>query len=142
MPLVDEFDKQRAVIHCAKMLSVALWVPVIMISQLRKPLDAKEAKKPTLERLYGSGAKSKHSSFVLFVDREYVRELKGDETRARICILKARDGTLGEIPATFNLQTLRFQDETAEEKFLRSKKKSTMEKAVAEHEQPQEEEMF
>ncbi len=141
-PGKDEFAQQRAVIREAKRLAMTLWVPVIMISQLRKSLDAKEAKKPTLERLYGSGAKSKHSSFVIFVDREYVRELKGDETRARIFILKARDGSLGEIPATFNLQTLRFQDESEEEKFLRGKKKSTMEKAVAEHQQPQEEEMF
>jgi hypothetical protein len=35
---------------------------VTIISQSRKPLDAKESAKPTLEKIYGSGAKSKHSS--------------------------------------------------------------------------------
>jgi replicative DNA helicase len=122
-PGKDEFAQQRNVIREAKRISILCEIPVFVISGLRKPLDKNEAKKPTLERIYGSGAKSKHSSFVLFVDREYVRELKGDETKARICILKARDGKIGEIPATFNLQTLRFQEETAEEEILRKIKK-------------------
>lgn len=109
-PGKDEFAQQRTVVREAKALAMTLGVPVFMISQLRKPLNPAEAKKPTLERLYGSGAKSKHSSFVIFVDREYVRELKGDETKARICILKSRDGRIGEIPAVFNITTLRFED--------------------------------
>jgi replicative DNA helicase len=108
-PGKDEFAQQRNLIRGAKALALSLSVPVIMISQLRKAIDRKEVKKPTLEQLYGSGAKAKHSSFVLFVDREYVRELKGDETKARICILKSRDGRVCEVPATFNLQTLTFE---------------------------------
>lgn len=108
-PGKDEFAQQKNLIRGSKSLAISLGCPVIMISQLRKPLDAKDAKKPRIEQLYGSGAKSKHSSFVLFVDREYVRELKGDETKARICILKSREGRIGEIPARFNLTTLRFE---------------------------------
>lgn len=122
-PGKDELEQQRNLVRGAKALAMSLMVPVIMISQLRKSLDAKEAKKPTLERLYGAGAKSKHSSFVIFIDREYVRELKGDETKARICILKSRDGRVGEFPATFNVNTLRFQEESEEEAYNRAKKK-------------------
>lgn len=127
-PGKDEFAQQRYVIREAKRIATKCEVPVFVISGLRKSLDKNEAKKPTLERLYGSGAKSKHSSFVLFVEREYVRELKGDETKARICILKARDGKIGEIPATFNLQTLRFQEESEAEAYNRSKKKKASDK--------------
>jgi len=45
-----------------------------------------------------------------------VRELKGDETQARICILKSRSGKIGEVPAKFNLHTLRFEDAEPEQK--------------------------
>lgn len=121
-PGKDEFAQQRIVIREAKRIAVTCEIPVFVISGIRKPLDKNDAKKPTLEKIYGSGAKSKHSSFVLFVDREYVRELKGDQTKARICILKARDGKVGEIPATFDLHTLRFREETEEEHYLRSKR--------------------
>ncbi len=48
-----------------------------------------------MQRLYGSGAKAKHPHIVVYVDREYVRELRGDETSARICVLKNRDGRVG-----------------------------------------------
>ena len=109
-PGKDEFAQQRIVIREAKRIAMTLDIPVFMISGIRKALDSKEAKKPMLERIYGSGAKSKHSSFVLFVDRQWVRELKGDETQARICILKSRSGKIGEVPAKFNLHTLRFED--------------------------------
>lgn len=109
-PGKNELDQQRNLIRGAKGIAVELRIPVIVISQLRKALDKDEAKKPSLDRIYGGGSKSKHSSFIIFVDREYVRELKGDETKGRVCILKARDGRVGEIPVTFNIQTLRFED--------------------------------
>lgn len=106
----NELDQQRNLMRGAKGIAVELKIPVIIISQLRKALDRDEAKKPSLDRIYGGGSKSKHSSFIVFVDREYVRELKGDETQGRVCILKARDGRVGEIPVVFNIDTLRFED--------------------------------
>jgi len=109
-PGKDENAQQRYIIRGSKALAIELHIPVIVISQLRKSPDKDEASKPTLERIYGSGAKSKHSSWILFVDREYVRELEGDETVARLCILKARDGRTGQSPLKFNISTLRFED--------------------------------
>jgi len=47
---------------------------------------------------------------VIFVDREYVRELAGDETAAQITIVKSRDGRVGQFPAKFNVRTLRFEE--------------------------------
>lgn len=108
-PGKDEFDQQRYIVRAGKSLAIELGIPVIVISQLRKSLQGEDRKKPTLQRLYGSGAKAKHSSIVIYVDRPYVQELSGDETEARIVIAKNRDGKVGAIDARFNVKTLRFE---------------------------------
>jgi len=108
-PGETEFDQQRYIVREGKSLAIALKIPVIVISQLRKSLQGEDRKRPTLQRLYGSGAKAKHTSIVLYVDRPYVQELAGDETEARIVIAKNRDGKVGAIDARFNVKTLRFE---------------------------------
>jgi replicative DNA helicase len=108
-PGETEFDQQRYIVRDGKSIAIALKIPVIVISQLRKSLQGEDRKRPTLQRLYGSGAKAKHSSIVLYVDRPYVQELAGDETEARIVIAKNRDGKVGAIDARFNVKTLRFE---------------------------------
>jgi hypothetical protein len=70
----------------------ALGIPVILISQLRKLLKGEDRRQPTLQRLYGTGAKPKHASIVVHVDREFVREMRGDQSKACLCVLKNRDG--------------------------------------------------
>ena len=109
VPGQTELDQQRNLVIGCKNLAVVLSIPVVLISQLRKSLQGEDRKIPTLQRIYGSSAKAKHASWVIFVDREYVRELKGDETVARICILKNRDGRIGKIGARFNVRTLTFE---------------------------------
>src|SRR5262249_3950454 len=81
-----------------------------LISQLRKTLSGEDAARPTLQRIYGSGSKTKHASIVILADRQYVRELEGDETEAQIFILKNRDGKTGRIKAKFDIRKLRFED--------------------------------
>jgi replicative DNA helicase len=108
-PGKDEFDQQRNLIRGAKSIAIELHCPVIVISQLRKALTGEDVKRPTLQRLYGSGAKAKHASIVIYVDREFVRELNGNETAARIAVVKNRDGKVGVIEAKFNVDTLRFE---------------------------------
>lgn len=122
-PGKDELAQQRNMVRAAKSLATEIQCPVLMISQLRKSLNPDDAKKPTLERIYGSGAKSKHSSWIIFVDRQYVRELQGSETDARIAILKGRDGRVGMFPANFNLRTLRFDNAPEEPKEPRPARK-------------------
>jgi replicative DNA helicase len=108
-PGKDEFEQQRYIVRAAKSLAMELACPAIVISQLRKSLQGEDRKKPTLQRLYGSGAKAKHSSIVIYVDRPYVQELAGDETEARIVVAKNRDGKVGAIKVCFNVETLRFE---------------------------------
>jgi replicative DNA helicase len=108
-PGESEFDQQRYIVRAGKSMAMELKCPVIVISQLRKALQGEDRKRPTLQRLYGSGAKAKHSSIVVYVDRPYVQELCGDETVARIVVAKNRDGKVGAIEARFNVSTLRFE---------------------------------
>lgn len=108
-PGKDEFEQQRNIVRAGKSLAMELKCPVVVISQLRKSLQGEDRKRPTLQRLYGSGAKAKHSSIVIYVDRPYVQELAGDETEARIVVAKNRDGKVGAIEARFNIKTLRFE---------------------------------
>ena len=114
-PGKDEFESQRNLVRGLKGLAIELGIPVILISQLRKLLTGEDRQRPTLQRLYGGGAKTKHSSIVVYLDREYVRELHGDETEARICILKNRDGRVGGMDARFNVRTLRFESCSSED---------------------------
>jgi len=109
-PGKDEFEQQRNLARAAKSLAMELRCVVILISQLRKPLSGEDVKRPTLQRIYGTGAKVKHASIVVMADREYVRELTGDEKEAQIFVLKNRDGRVGRIKSTFNVSTLRFED--------------------------------
>jgi len=108
-PGETEFDQQRYIVREGKSLAIALKIPVIVISQLRKSLQGEDRKRPSLQRLYVSGAKAKHSSIVIYVDWPFVHELAGNETEARIVIAKNRDGKVGAIDAEFNVKTLRFE---------------------------------
>jgi replicative DNA helicase len=108
-PGENEFEQQRNLVREAKSLAMELSIPVIVISQLRKALQGEDRQRPTLQRLYGSGAKPKHSSIVVYVDREFVQDLQGDETAARIIVLKNRDGRLKALNARFDVRALRFE---------------------------------
>jgi len=108
-----EFEQQRVIARTAKSLAIELQCAVILISQLRKTTQGEDAGKPTLQRLYGNTAKQKFASFVILADRPYVRELAGDEKEAELQLLKSRDGKTGRIKATFNIKTLRFEEEGA-----------------------------
>lgn len=108
-----EHEQQIAVALAAKRLALSLSLVVILVSQMRKPAGAGPGN-PSLDALYGSGAKSKHASTVIYAERTYVANLIGDETAAKIYILKSRDGQVGRADALFNIKTLRFENPVTE----------------------------
>ena len=109
-PGEGELEQQKNLARAAKGMAIELKCVVILVSQLRKPLAGEDVKRPTLQRVYGTGAKVKFASIVLLADREYVRELQGDETSAQIFVLKNRDGRVGRIPCRFDIRNLHFED--------------------------------
>jgi replicative DNA helicase len=106
----DEWEQQKNLARAAKSLAMELNCAVILISQLRKPLQGEDRAKPRIQSLYGSSAKAKHASIVIYVDRQFVRDLEGDETEASIFVLKSRDGRVGKVDCRFNVHTLRFEE--------------------------------
>jgi replicative DNA helicase len=114
-PGKTDLEQQTNLVRNAKSIGMELHCPVILISQLRKPLSGEDAARATLARIYGSGSKTKHASFVILADRPFVRELQGDEKEAQLFILKGRDSQTGRIKATFNIRKLRFDDAHEEE---------------------------
>jgi len=107
-PGKGEMEQQAAVATGAKRLARSLDVPVILISQLRKLLTGEDRRRPSISRLYGSGAKVKHASIIIYVNREYVQTLSGSETDAELVVLKNRDGKIGKVKAYFNVREMRF----------------------------------
>lgn len=107
-PGKDPLERQISLTRGMKRIAMEHECPTIMISQLRKLLE--QGKIPTLDDLYGSKTASAHPSAVLYVHREYVERLKGDETSAEIIVMKFRDGRIGKIRAVFNVPKLRFDD--------------------------------
>ena len=109
-PGKDEFEQQKQIARKAKSIGMEFHCVVILISQLRKSLSGEDVAKPSLQRLYGSGAKMKHASYIVLADRPYVRNMVGDEKEARLFVLKSRDGRTGPISARFDIRKLRFSD--------------------------------
>ena len=105
-----DLDQQKNVVKFCKTLAIQHGCVVILVSQLRKAIDSRDRARPSIQRIYGTGAKSKHPSVILYVDRPFQRELKGRETDASIAVLKNRNGACGVVPCRFNLDTLRFEE--------------------------------
>lgn len=110
-PGESELEQQTALVRSAKSIGVELRCAVILVSQFRKPASGENAREPTLARIFGSSSKTKHASFVIAIDRAYIREFRGDPEQTQIYILKGRDSGTGRIKATFNVSKLRFDDQ-------------------------------
>jgi replicative DNA helicase len=114
-PGKDENEQLRRLVRMAKSIGMELDCAVLLISQLRKEYGSAQNGKadtrpPGLSRLYGSGAKIKHASIVVYADRKWEENLEGVEKDAVLWVLKNRDGRTGPIPAKFNVNKLRFEE--------------------------------
>jgi replicative DNA helicase len=112
-PGKDENEQLRRLVRMAKSIGMELNCAVLLISQLRKEYghsqnDKPDTRPPSLSRLYGSGAKIKHASIVIYADRKWEETLDDVQKEAVLWVLKNRDGRTGPIPATFNVHKLRF----------------------------------
>jgi replicative DNA helicase len=120
-PGKDENEQLRRLVRMAKRIGMELSCAVLFISQLRKEYghtqnDKPDTRPPSLSRLYGSGAKIKHASIVIYADRKWEETLDGIQKEAVLWVLKNRDGRTGAIPATFNINKLRFDQKLDEQK--------------------------
>lgn len=84
-------------------------IPVMLLSQLNRSLEARDNKRPKLSDLKNSGSIEEDSDEVLFIYRDSVynkEPLDYDE----IILSKSRDGRLGMVKTKFLPETTRFID--------------------------------
>jgi replicative DNA helicase len=101
-----------------KGIAKELNVPVLALSQLRRPPDQRIGQKPMLSDLRESGSIEQDADVVIFIFRERRStgdgedDTAGDETR--LIIGKQRNGPTGEVPVVFMRSWVRFENKAPE----------------------------
>jgi replicative DNA helicase len=115
-PGKNELERLSYVATGAWQMAVNLKVPVILISQMRKSNEGSEVEGGVLDALYGSGAKKKHASTVVYIHRDFKSPWTGDRAdlqQASIGVAKDRFGDVGWSDVWFSKSKLEFLNSTA-----------------------------
>lgn len=109
-----------------KALAKELDIPVVVLSQLSRGVESREAKEPLLSDLRDSGSIEQDADVVMFVTREsyylersmpkegteryieHVKRLDEVKDRATLLISKHRNGAIGKVDLGFSSETTRF----------------------------------
>ena len=95
-----------------KALAKELRIPVVALSQLKRPTDVKEGvRRPMLSDLRESGAIEQDADVVVFINRpEVYGQTAENEGLAEIIIGKQRNGPIGMITLSFQKSFTRFEN--------------------------------
>ena len=109
----DENEQLRQLVRMAKTIGMELHCAVLLISQLRKEYGnaqngKADTRPPSLSRLYGSRTKDQTREHCCLRRSQVGRQFGRSTERGRAVGSKNRDGRTGPIPATFNIEKLRF----------------------------------
>jgi replicative DNA helicase len=91
-----------------KALAKELEIPVLVLSQLSRPIKGAEDKKPVLSDLRESGAIEQDADVVLFIHREFTKE-EPKSFKYELVLAKQRNGPIGSIPVAFRREYTTFE---------------------------------
>lgn len=107
-------NRQQEISHISrslKALAKELAVPVIALSQLKRPTDVKDGhRRPVLSDLRESGAIEQDADVVVFIHRPEVYGVTEKEGIAEIIIGKQRNGPIGVHELMFHKSITRFEN--------------------------------
>jgi replicative DNA helicase len=107
-------NRQQEISHISrslKALAKELRIPVIALSQLKRPTDVKEGgRRPVLSDLRESGAFEQDSDVVIFIHRPELHGVPDKEGIAEIILGKQRNGPIGLIELAFQKSITRFEN--------------------------------
>jgi len=102
-------------VRVLKNLARELNVPLVLLSQLRRPPAGVRDPEPTMQDLKGSGGIEAHADVVLLLHRPGFQEAIRTRAKfdaAQFILGKQRNGPLGKILVTLDLECVRFQNRT------------------------------
>lgn len=109
----DKVAEVSAITRYLKQLAKALEVPILLLSQLNRGVEARGDKRPMLSDLRDSGSIEQDADKVLMLYRPKYYQPELDDDSTEVIINKHRSGAVGTIRLKFNAPISKFEDYTA-----------------------------
>jgi replicative DNA helicase len=105
-------DEVTACSRAIKIMAKDLDVPVILLSQLNRGVEARNDKRPMLSDLRDSGAIEQDADAVIFIHRDfYYTKSVADKNNCSVIVAKNREGRTGELDIWVDDCITNFKDE-------------------------------
>lgn len=103
-------NEVSAITRQLKALARELNTPFLVLAQLSRANSARGDKRPVLTDLRETGSIEQEADAVIFVHREGYYNPEGDQSEGVIILAKQRNGTIGDVPVSWDRETASYQN--------------------------------